>query len=77
MTCLTESICNPSDLFELIRAAAAAVDYAGTHVFGSQWQAIGPDVALHTGAIQELLADFFAEPRGGCQRFATLRVING
>ena len=77
MTCLTDSICNPSNLFELIHNAAAAIDYAGALLFGSQWQAITPEVALHTGMLQEILADLFAEPPGGCQRYASLGVLNG
>jgi len=77
MTCLTDSICNPNDLFTLIQNAVAVIDYAGTVVFGSQWHAIGPDVALHTAAVQEILADFFAEPPGGCQRYASLGAFNG
>lgn len=77
MTCLTDSICSPNDVFELIQNAAAAIDYAGAVVFGSQWQAIGPDVALHTDALHEILKDFFGEPPGGCQRYASLGAFNG
>ena len=77
MNCLTDSICSPSDLFELIHSVTAAIDYAGALLFGSQWEAIGPDVALHTGALKELLADFFAKPPGGCQRYASLGAFNG
>lgn len=77
MTCLSETLCSTSTVFDLIYAATAAIDYAGTVFFGSRWESIGPEVAARTEMVHSFVSGFFAEPVSDCQRFASLGDVRG
>ena len=77
MTCLSETLCSTSNVFDLIYIATTAIDYAGTVFFGSRWESIGPDVAARAEMVQAFLTDFFAEPMSDCQRYAALGGLRG
>ena len=77
MTCLTDTFCIDSGLFDLVLTAATTIDYVGTVFFGSRWDAVAPDVVAKAEMIQTAITDFFARPIGGCQRFARLGAFHG
>ena len=77
MTCISETLCTNSTVFELIYAATAAVDFAGTVFFGHRWEALAPEVIARAEFVQGFVSDFFARPIGGCQLFASKGTIHG
>ena len=77
MTCISETFCSTGSVFELVYAAASAIDFAGNVFFGHRWEAVAPELAARVETIQGLIADFFAKPLGGCQRYASLGTIHG
>ena len=77
MNCLSDSICNAGTVVEWLQTSVSTIDYYGALAFGSEWRAIGPEIAYHVDMISSVIADWFAEPPGGCQRYASLGDFNG
>ncbi len=76
MNCVTDSICGAGALLDWIQSTVSAIDYLGTLAFGSDWRALGPEIAYHAEVIGSLLGDWFDRPSSGCQLYASLGEVN-